>query len=211
MSPACFQAVRLAAPTALVGVSTGAWIVPDPDVRVKVISRWKELPDSASVNFSEEGADALAQVLLSKGVAVEAGLCDAYASQKFVDSGLAADCIRVLLEPQEQEIESARATVRKIRSALDRGRIKLPRLLHGTEATTWKIMEDALDNGYDIRIGFEDTVKLPDGRVAGSNADLILEAIRLAELKTAARPLLNNDRRVEAEQYGKRAGRVSSP
>jgi uncharacterized protein (DUF849 family) len=177
------QAVRIAAPNARVGVTTGAWIVPDPDLRVRMISAWKEVPDFASVNFSEQGALKVAEVLLAKGIEVEAGLSDEDDAQKFVTSGLAARCIRVLLEPQEQDIESARAAVAEIRSTLDVASVKLPRVLHGTEATAWKIMEDALDSGYDIRIGFEDTLRLPDGRVARSNAELIGEAVRLTKLK----------------------------
>src|SRR6516165_4098038 len=37
------------------GVSTGAWIQPDPTRRADLVSEWRE-PDMASVNLSEEGA-----------------------------------------------------------------------------------------------------------------------------------------------------------
>jgi len=170
------NAVRLSAPKAQVGVSTGAWIVPDPSMRLKIVTGWSELPDFASVNFHEKGVVELAQRLLSKGVGVEAGLCDALAAENLVNSGLAKHCIRVLLEPQEQEIEKARETVREIKAVLDRVGIEIPRLLHGTEATTWEIMGDAINEGYDIRIGFEDTLIFSDGMLARSNVDLVTEA-----------------------------------
>jgi len=170
------QVVRTVAPAAQVGVSTGAWIVPDPAMRVKAVSSWFALPDFASVNFSEEGANEVAQILLQKSVGVEAGLCDANDAERFVSSGLVARCLRVLLEPQEQEIAMARLTVRETKAVLDRARIEIPRLLHGTGATSWEIMEDAIKLGYGIRVGLEDTLTLADGRVAGSNAELVKEA-----------------------------------
>jgi uncharacterized protein (DUF849 family) len=172
------QVVRMAAPTAQIGVSTGAWIVPDPSMRVKAISSWTMLPDFASVNVCEEGAFEVAEILLQKAVDVEAGLCDARDVELLVESGLADRCLRVLLEPQEQEIEKARATVKGIMTVLDQARIDIPRVLHGTEATTWAILEDAIKLGYGIRVGFEDTLTLADGRVAGSNAELVKEAMR---------------------------------
>ena len=171
------QVVRKMAPTAPVGVSTGAWIVPDLAMRVKAIASWTTLPDFASVNFSEEGANEVAQVLLQKSVGVEAGLSDASDAGRLVNSGLAARCLRVLIEPQEQEIEKARAAVKETKAVLDQAKIDIARVLHGTEATTWMILEDAIKLGYGIRVGFEDTLTLADGRVAGSNAELVKEAM----------------------------------
>src|SRR2546426_1927819 len=86
-------AVRSAAPDAQIGVSTGAWILPDPAVRFQAVTAWEVLPDFASVNFSEDGAIGLAQLLLSRDVDVEAGLCDAKAAEVFVRSDLAARCL----------------------------------------------------------------------------------------------------------------------
>jgi len=165
------------APDRQIGVSTGAWIIPDPATRADAISAWNALPDFASVNFSEEGAYEVAQILLKKNVGVEAGVCDANAAERFVDSGLASRCLRVLLEPQEQEIEQARVTVTEIKEVLDRAKIDIPYVLHGTEATTWGIMNDARVLGYGIRVGFEDTLTFADGTVARSNAELVQEAM----------------------------------
>ncbi len=76
-------AVRSAAPDEQIGVSTGAWILPEPPVRYQVIASWQVLPDFASVNFSEDGAPALARLLLSRDVDVEAGLCECSCSRDF--------------------------------------------------------------------------------------------------------------------------------
>jgi len=171
--------VKAVAPNAPIGVSTGAWILPDPVARLRAVAAWKVLPGFASVNFSEEGAVDLAKLLLSRGVDVEAGLCDADAAQVFVRCGLGARCIRVLLEPQEQELERALETVGAIERVLTSGAPDLPPLLlHGTEATVWPMMDEAIARGYDVRTGLEDTLVLPDGRVARDNVELISEAVR---------------------------------
>jgi uncharacterized protein (DUF849 family) len=46
--------IRAQAPGIAIGVSTGAWIVPDLAARVAAVSAWRE-PDFASVNLSEAG------------------------------------------------------------------------------------------------------------------------------------------------------------
>jgi uncharacterized protein (DUF849 family) len=179
---------RIGARKAQIGISTGAWILPDP-ARLQAVAAWEVLPGFASVNFSEVGAVELAQLLLSRGVGVEAGLCDPDAAEVFLKSGLAARCVRVLLEPQEQELESALETVTAIDKVLESGPIKpalLPLLLHGTEATSWPMMDEAIRRGYDVRIGLEDTLVLPDGRGARDNAELVAEAARRVQARRSA-------------------------
>jgi uncharacterized protein (DUF849 family) len=178
------SAVRSVSPKAKIGVSTGLWILPDPTARLQAVTEWEVLPDFASVNFSEDGATELAKLLLSRGVDVEAGLCDAEAAEVFLKSGLAPRCIRVLLEPQEQEMKDALENVGAIERVLKPGLLKLPRqlsfLLHGTEATAWPMMAEAITRGYDVRVGLEDTLVLPDGRIAQDNVELVAEAVRRA-------------------------------
>lgn len=174
------SAVRSASPNAQIGISTGAWILPDPAARLQAVAAWEALPDFASVNFSEVGSVELAQMLLSRGVGVEAGLCDAEAGKAFLKSGLVPDCIRVLLEPQEQVIEKALQNVKQIERVLESATAAsvLPLLLHGTEATVWPMMTQALVRGYGARVGFEDTLVLPNGKVAQSNGELVREAVK---------------------------------
>ncbi|MFN2494161.1 MAG: 3-keto-5-aminohexanoate cleavage protein [Pyrinomonadaceae bacterium] len=174
-----FAAVRSAAPHAQVGVSTGAWILNDTALRFEATSSWEIFPDFASVNFGEHGSVELADLLLSRGVGVEAGLCDEGAAQIFVNSGRAGDCFRVLIEPQQQDMAEALNTVDRIERVLESGAIMVPRLLHGTEATSWPMMREALKRDYAVRIGLEDTLVLPDGRIARDNTELVSEAVRL--------------------------------
>lgn len=71
---AVVTALRAAVPGVPVGVTTGAWTLPDPAERVRLISRWSERPDFASVNWHEEGADDTAAALLEQGISLEAGI-----------------------------------------------------------------------------------------------------------------------------------------
>jgi len=174
------RAIRAAAPGVPVGVSTGAWIIPDPDLRFATVATWTVLPDYVSVNFHEDGAAALADSFLARGVGVEAGLATVRAAELFATSGLAERCLRILLEPGEPDIEAALATVGAVEKVLNGSRVKLKRLLHGKDGTAWALIDEALARGYDTRVGFEDTLALPDGAPAPSNAALVTAACRRA-------------------------------
>src|SRR5580700_7207192 len=52
---AALQAIRAECPTTPVGISTGAWMAPNLEVRIALIEGWTVLPDFASVNFHEPG------------------------------------------------------------------------------------------------------------------------------------------------------------
>ena len=175
---ATVTAVRAAVPGIPFGVSTGLWILPDAARRHIAVAGWNVLPDYASVNFKEEGAVELARLILSRGMGIEAGFTDLRGVDVFLESGLAPRCLRVLLEPLEQDFEAALQTVSAIESALDRGGIKIPRLLHGFNETAWDVIDAAVARGYDTRIGFEDVLTLPNGLPAPSNAALVSEAFR---------------------------------
>ena len=179
--------VLAVAPKERVGISTGAWILPHP-ARLEAAKNWAILPGFASVNFGEEGAVELAKLLLSRGVAVEAGLCDPDAAQIFLQSGLATSCLRVLLEPQEQEMKSAIETVNAMENVLKSGAADFSFLLHGTEATAWPMMDEAIARGYEVRIGLEDTLVMPDGRIAKDNVELVTEAVRRVRKIAGASP-----------------------
>jgi len=181
------RAVLAVAPNERIGISTGAWILPHP-ARLEAAKNWAILPGFASVNFGEEGAIELAKLLLSRGVAIEAGLCDADAAQIFLQSGLATSCLRVLLEPQEQELERAIETVNAMENVLKSGAADFSFLLHGTEATAWSMMDEAVARGYDVRMGLEDTLVMPDGRVAKDNVELVTEAVRRIRKRAGASP-----------------------
>jgi len=46
----------------------------------------------------------------------------------------------------------------------------------------WRLLQEALDLGGDLRVGLEDNFYLPKGEMALSNGDLVREAVRMAEL-----------------------------
>jgi uncharacterized protein (DUF849 family) len=164
---------------AFVGVSTGAWIIEGPAERLRTVEAWRTLPDFASVNFHEAGAVELATMLLGREVGVEAGVWTADAAKVLGASGLAERCVRILIEPMEPVIEDAITTVDAIEAVLDGVAPEVPRLLHGHNATTWDLVAEAARRGYDTRIGIEDTARLPDGKIAPGNADLVRAALAL--------------------------------
>jgi uncharacterized protein (DUF849 family) len=175
------QAVRAACPGIPVGISTGAWIEPDPERRQAAVRAWDSLPDFASVNFHEPGATPLARLLLDRGVGVEAGLDGAAAAELLLASGLVHRCLRVMLEPQAAELAAAEATVAQIEARLESLKGRVPLLLHGTGPTAWPLLLLARNRGYDTRIGLEDTLLLPDGRRAADNTELVATARALLQ------------------------------
>jgi uncharacterized protein (DUF849 family) len=81
------NAIRHGSPGTSVGISTGAWIVPNANERLALVEMWETLPDFASVNVHEEGAIELMRTLLDKGVGVEAGVWNANAALLLIKSG----------------------------------------------------------------------------------------------------------------------------
>jgi uncharacterized protein (DUF849 family) len=167
------------------GVSTGAWIISDPAQRMSAIEGWTVLPDFVSINFDEDGAGKLAEAFLNRSVGVEAGVANPFAAEQLVRSGVGNRCLRVMFEPREQDTAQALATVTDTEAVLDAGGIEMPRLLHGVNATAWTLVEAARQRGYGTRIGFEDTLKLPDGMIAAGNGELVKAALfRLVDVVT---------------------------
>lgn len=169
-------AVRASVPETPVGITSRLPIVGSPAERLRLARGWTALPDFVSVNFDEEGSPELAELLLARGVGVEAGLADADAARALLASGLATHCLRILIEPREEEASAARATVSAIDGILGGAGIPAPRVLHGVDATAWPLLSDAGRRGWGTRIGFEDTRDLPDGSLAADNAALVLAA-----------------------------------
>ncbi|MBV9488356.1 MAG: 3-keto-5-aminohexanoate cleavage protein [Verrucomicrobia bacterium] len=173
---ASLEAIRGANPNTPVGVSTGEWILPDITKRQALIRAWDVLPDFASVNFHEPGALQMAKLLLSKGIGIEAGVWNVEAARTFQATGLARECLRVLLEPGQQP-GKPEARLAEIEAVLPD--LPCPGLLHGFETSTWDLVALAARRGYDTRIGFEDTVALPDGNFARDNGELVATALRI--------------------------------
>ena len=54
---AAVAGARAGAPGLPIGVTTGAWAMPEVERRLSAIARWRVLPDFASVNWHESGAE----------------------------------------------------------------------------------------------------------------------------------------------------------
>ena len=160
-----------------VGVTTGAWVVPDPADRVRAVRSWTELPHFASVNMHEEGAVDVCRALLDRGVGIEAGVWTPEAAQSLVAAGLAPRCLRILIEPMDEAVDAATRTATDIEAVLDAGGSSAPRLLHGTDTTTWPVLDLALQRGHQVRVGIEDTLHRPDGSTARGNEELVRLAV----------------------------------
>ncbi|NSL86113.1 hypothetical protein ECE50_004670 [Chitinophaga sp. Mgbs1] len=171
------QAMKHALPGIPVGISTGAWIVPELALRLEYIEQWMVLPDFVSVNGDEAGFEQVADKMLQRGIGVEAGISSEAAVLNFKRSGRLPHCFRLLLEPGEQEMAAALHTAAAIEQHLTD---KLPGqsvLLHGSDLTCWPLLKMAISKGYDLRIGFEDTLLHPSGIPAADNAELVQTAM----------------------------------
>ncbi|MFG3600131.1 3-keto-5-aminohexanoate cleavage protein [Micromonospora chersina] len=169
---AAVTAIRAVRPGLPVGVSTGAWIAPEPADRVAAVRAWTVLPDFASVNAHEPGAAAVAAALHERGVMVEAGLWTVAAVDAWrrwpVPTG------RVLVECLAEQVDVALADAAAILAALPTDRP--PVLLHGEGPATWPVLAEAVRRGLNTRIGLEDTLVLPDGTAAPDNPALVSAA-----------------------------------
>ncbi|MCX0242066.1 3-keto-5-aminohexanoate cleavage protein [Streptomyces drozdowiczii] len=172
---AAVSAVRAAAPGVPVGVTTGAWAVPDPHLRAAHVRSWTVLPDHASVNWHEDGAAEVAAALLERGVGVEAGIYSGTpAAQRFLDWPGSARVLRVLAEViatgTPDAVHAAEGLLAELSSAA------APILLHGEDASAWPVLRLAAAQRLDTRIGMEDVLNLPDGQPAAGNAALVRAA-----------------------------------
>jgi uncharacterized protein (DUF849 family) len=178
---AAVSAIRAAAPNLEIGVSTGAWIEPDLAERFAAINSWKVLPDVASVNLFEYGADKVIKNLQAKGIGIEAGLATLRDAQILVQLDLADRCKRILVEVHGQTPEDAVRSALEIEQFLSSKNIATPQLHHSYEQATWAVMRVGLDRGHSVRIGLEDTEVLPTGSLATSNEELFRAAIALLQ------------------------------
>lgn len=160
------------------GVTTGAWAMPDPAARVRAIRAWQVLPDFASVNWHEDGAEEVAAELLDRGVAVEAGLWNLDAVQVWLVSPVRDQCFRVLLElPDGLHGADVDDTAFELLQPLTRSNSEATTiLLHGEGSSAWPALRLADKIGLATRIGLEDTLLMPDGSPGLSNAGLVRAA-----------------------------------
>jgi uncharacterized protein (DUF849 family) len=175
------RAVRAACPGIPVSLSTSAAIEPDPERRRALVAGWTELPDLVTANQGEERIVPLCELLLERGVGIEAGLLALADAHAFLASGLAPRCVRVLLEPLDAEPDDAVAHAAAMEQALAEGGVALEQVHHGDGIASWAVNRRGAERGHGIRTGLEDTPVLPDGRIASGNGELVAAAAALLD------------------------------
>jgi len=168
---AAVAAIRAAAPGLPVGLTTSADVDPDPFARAAAVRAWRRAPDFVSVNLSELGWAGIVRAALHAGIAVEAGLATPDDAEELARSPFVHQVVRALVEV-EGGANEAREIARRIPG-------EVPQLWHGYGERTWEVLPAAIAAGHAVRVGLEDVLVLPDGRVAQSNAELVEAAVRL--------------------------------
>lgn len=173
--------IRQAVPGVPVGVSTLASVVPDPAERLSLVRGWPtphdEGPDFASVNWHEDGAVDIANLLRVKGIGVEAGLFTPRAAASFVGSRWPWQVMRVLVECVPGVTPGGYGVWAADRVLAALGPQPSRVLVHGEDAWAWPVLRWGQSHGYDTRIGLEDTLYDEKGRRVSTNAELVAAAL----------------------------------
>jgi uncharacterized protein (DUF849 family) len=180
------QAIRTSCPEVPISLTTSATIVKEPKERFRIVEAWKAMPDLVTANQGEPGITMLCELLLSRGVSIEAGLLSVEDARSFVRSGLASRCRRVLIEPLDPDPEAAVQHAARMEDVVVSAGIKLEQVHHGYGIACWAVNRRGLDRGHGIRTGLEDVTVLPDGKEARNNTDLVESAAQL--IRTHVRP-----------------------
>ena len=181
------RAIRMASPDTPISLTTSATIIADPAARLRAVERWNELPDLVTANQGEPGITELAELLLARGVGIEAGLLTPDDARAFVRSPLAGRCRRVLIEPLDLDPVVALHHAEAMEEIVTSAGITVEQVHHGYEGGCWAVTLRALERGHGIRTGLEDITLLPDGSPARDNADLVTAAARLMPRRLTTR------------------------
>ena len=159
-----------------IGLTTGAWIVPSVLDRVAMIREWEDV-DCATVNLSEAGFERVMADILDVGIGVDAAVWDKSEVELLRSSGMTEYTARVSIELETGEpyflSGSPLVHSQLVNEALDGIDSQGPRLTHGAGEWTWPLVADAIRRGHATRVGFEDSISLPDGSQAAHNAALV--------------------------------------
>jgi beta-keto acid cleavage enzyme len=147
-----------------------------------MIREWEGV-DCATVNLSEWGFERAMQVMLDVGIGIDVGLWAPVEMDALLASGFLSHVQRISIElnPGEPYHLSGEpsALAQQVNDALDTAGSACPRLTHGMNDWTWPLVADAFRRGHHTRVGFEDSVYMPDGAKAQSNAHLVQAALAL--------------------------------
>lgn len=173
---ATLRAVRAACPGIPISLSTSADVEPDPRRRIALVEAWTELPDLVTANQGEDGIVELWELLVTRGIGIEAGLLSLDDARRFVAAGIASRCVRAMVEPLDADPDAAVAHAAAIEQTLADAGVLLEQANHGDGIASWAVNLRAIPRGHGIRTGLEDTPALPDGRTAEGNDDLVAAA-----------------------------------
>ncbi|GAA2225133.1 3-keto-5-aminohexanoate cleavage protein [Herbiconiux moechotypicola] len=180
---AMVRAVKAADPSIVVGTTTGLWTCSGHEERMRHLAAWPAdaLPDFASVAFSEEGAAEAAELVLARGMVLESAVWHLDEVPALLASPTLHRNVRILIEPEDEDPAEAVAHARAIAAAVRAAGVTTPLLYHGYDATAWPLVRAALDDGAEVRVGFEDMLTLDDGSFAPDNAAMVELARRLEQ------------------------------
>jgi uncharacterized protein (DUF849 family) len=168
---AAVGAIRAAARGLPIGLSTSQAIDPDPFARAAAVRSWRLRPDFVSVNLSELGWAGIVRAAFHAGIDVEAGLATPADAEELARSPFTHQITRALVEV-DGGVEEACAIAQLIPDGV-------PQLWHGYGARSWEVLTTGAAAGFDVRVGLEDVLVLPDGRIAPGNAELVAAAVDL--------------------------------
>ena len=190
-------AIRAEVPGMEIGVPTGRWIQPDPELRVEAVLQWGHLgigkPDVCSVNVHESGWEMVCSAAESVGIGVELGVWTSGDAVTLSRHRVPRGTIRVLAESTVSCPNTAVAEGVRIMRALG-AELGVPILLHGEEGGAWPVLEYAAGLNLDTRIGFEDVLVLPDGWLATGNDNLVAKALEVGSGKRGMGPRMRSRR-----------------
>jgi uncharacterized protein (DUF849 family) len=173
---ATLRTVRSACPGVPVSLTTSADVEPDPRRRLALVESWTELPDLVTANQGEAEILPLCELLVARGIGIEAGLLSTDDARRFVAAGVATRCFRALVEPLDVEPDDAEAHAAAIERVLADAGVALAQVHHGDGLASWAVNRRAIARGHGIRTGLEDTPVLPDGRICTGNGELVAAA-----------------------------------
>lgn len=174
------RGIRERDPGIVVGTTTGLWTCSGHEERMRLVAEWPEewLPDFASVAFSEEGAAEAAVLVRERGMVLESAVWHIDEVPALLASPTLQDNVRILIEPEDEQIQDAVDHSRRIAAALREAGVTVPLLYHGYDQTAWPVVRAAIEDGCEVRVGFEDMLTLPDGSIAPDNTEMVRTARR---------------------------------
>ncbi len=175
---ATLNAIRAGCPSAEVAVSTAEGIAPTPAERLRLISGWTIWPDTLCVNLSEKGIEDIIATAHARGVAFEAGLFTPDDVEHFRTLSH-VKWRRILIEPWSTDLPTAEKELSALLNALGTPWLDIPHVIHGMDEATYPMLRRAATLTGASRIGFEDSLTLPDGSPAQSNAQLFQTGLAL--------------------------------